>query len=110
MHARAASLSCATLADSRWTKPHRCSRSRGRRWIGSGGPRGRGCIGSSLMDPERWQRVTAVFEAALLREPPARAAYLTEACADDPSLLADVDALLRGDERARRDETWTAKE
>src|SRR5947207_892240 len=87
-------------------KRRRCCRSRGRRWIGSGGRRGLGCIKSSLMDPDRWQRVTAVFGAALLREPAERAAFLAEACADDPSLVADVRALLAGDERAADGGTW----
>jgi serine/threonine-protein kinase len=53
------------------------------------------------MNPDRWQRVTAIFDAALLREPTARAAYVAEACADDPSLRDDVQALLLGHERAR---------
>ena len=44
------------------------------------------------------ERVTAVFEAAVLREPAERASFLHEACADDAdlrrlvaSMLADVD-------------------
>src|SRR5262245_14123094 len=107
MRARAASLSCATLAGSRWMKPRRRCRSRGRRWIGSGGRRGRGCIRSSLMDPDRWQRVTAIFEAALLREPTDRVAYVTEACGAEPGLLADVQALLAGNERAKGASSWS---
>ena len=58
------------------------------------------------MDPDRWQRVTAVFDAALLREPSERAAYVVEACADDSGLVADVQALLAGHERARGASTW----
>ena len=58
------------------------------------------------MDPDRWHRVTAVFDAALLREPSDRAAYVAEACAADPGLLADVQALLAGDERASAASTW----
>jgi serine/threonine-protein kinase len=59
------------------------------------------------MDPERWQRLTAVFDAALQREPATRAAFVAQACGDDRLLLADVHALLRGDERARQDDTWS---
>ena len=36
----------------------------------------------SSMDPERWRRVDALFEAALDREPHQRAAFLDEACSD----------------------------
>ena len=59
------------------------------------------------MDPDRWQRVTAVFDAALLREPSDRAAYVAAACADDPGLVADVQALLAGHERAGDASTWS---
>ena len=59
------------------------------------------------MDPEHWHRVTAVFEAALLREPAARAAFIAGTCAGDEALLHDVEALLRGHEWAPAEDTWS---
>ena len=46
------------------------------------------------MTPERWRQITAVFHAALARDPAARGAHLDEACAGDLDLRAEVDALL----------------
>jgi serine/threonine-protein kinase len=46
------------------------------------------------MTPERYQQVKELFESALDREPDQRAAFLDEACADDPSLRKDIDYLL----------------
>jgi hypothetical protein len=40
------------------------------------------------MDPERWQRLRRLFEAARGLEPRAREALLDEACADDAGLRA----------------------
>jgi eukaryotic-like serine/threonine-protein kinase len=54
------------------------------------------------VDPDRWRQVTGIFHAALERSPERRAAFLDDACAHDPSLRAEVDALLAGDERADR--------
>ena len=49
----------------------------------------------ALDDPvERWQRVATLLEAALEREPVERARYLDEACAEQPALKAEVEALL----------------
>jgi hypothetical protein len=39
-------------------------------------------------------RVIAVFEAAVLREPPERSAYVREACADDADLRRQVESML----------------
>src|SRR5262245_60455877 len=52
------------------------------------------------MDPERWQRVTEIFHAALARETGQRAAFVAEACGGDAALQADVETLLAGDARA----------
>jgi Tol biopolymer transport system component len=49
------------------------------------------------MTPERWREITEVFHAARAREPAARAAFLDEACARDPTLRAEVDAMLVAD-------------
>src|SRR6185436_10965918 len=46
------------------------------------------------MTPERWQKVEAIFQAALDLVPEERGRYLSEACAQDTSLLNDVEVLL----------------
>jgi eukaryotic-like serine/threonine-protein kinase len=46
------------------------------------------------MTPERWQQVKAVFQSALDREPRERALFLAQACADDPHLRSEVEALI----------------
>ena len=53
------------------------------------------------MKRERNQQIDAVFQAALEREAGERAAFLEEACADDPALRREVEALLSSDERAQ---------
>ena len=52
------------------------------------------------MDPERWQRIEAVFQSALEYDPGRRAAFLDAACADDPALRAEVDSLIDGYDRS----------
>lgn len=47
-----------------------------------------------MKTPQRLARIEEIFHAALERQPAERAAFLTEACADDPSLLDAVNALL----------------
>jgi hypothetical protein len=49
------------------------------------------------MTPERWLEVKRVVQQALERDGADRAALLNTTCAGDPSLRAEVDALLRGD-------------
>jgi serine/threonine-protein kinase len=46
------------------------------------------------MDPERWQQVADVYEAALDREAAARGTFLDEACRDDAGLRREVESLL----------------
>lgn len=46
------------------------------------------------MDAERWQRVNALFHAALERAPAERDAFLDEVCAGDPALRAEVTSLV----------------
>jgi eukaryotic-like serine/threonine-protein kinase len=46
------------------------------------------------MHPDKWERVKDVYHAALDRDPGARAAYLREACGDDPEILTEVESLL----------------
>jgi len=46
------------------------------------------------MTPERWQRIEALYHAALEREAGDRSAFLTEACGDDEGLRREVEGLL----------------
>jgi serine/threonine-protein kinase len=54
------------------------------------------------MTPERWQQVKELFDAALKLDASQRAAFLDEACAGDPSLRRQVEALLASYEGAPR--------
>ena len=54
------------------------------------------------MTPERWQKVTAIFEAALQRDAGARTAYVNEACGDDGELRREVDQMLASHDQASR--------
>ncbi|HKQ08041.1 MAG TPA: serine/threonine-protein kinase [Blastocatellia bacterium] len=47
-----------------------------------------------MMTPEKWKQVETLFEAALEREPEARAAFLDDACGDDAALRREVESLL----------------
>lgn len=46
------------------------------------------------MNPERWQKLRDLFEAALDMDASGRAAFLDEACRTDPGLRKEVEALL----------------
>ena len=48
------------------------------------------------MTPERWQRIKELFHAALERQPDERKSFLTERCAGDTALQAEVASLLEG--------------
>jgi hypothetical protein len=52
------------------------------------------------MTPERWQHMNDLLQSALECEPNQRAAFLEEACAGDPSLRRQLEALLAADEQA----------
>ena len=49
------------------------------------------------MDTRRWQRLEALFDSALEQPEAQRRAWLAQACADDPTLIAEVEALLAAD-------------
>ncbi|MBS0378343.1 MAG: tetratricopeptide repeat protein [Proteobacteria bacterium] len=49
------------------------------------------------MSEERWDRLQQLFHAALEQPGSERAAYLESACADDPSLIPEVNRLLGAD-------------
>jgi eukaryotic-like serine/threonine-protein kinase len=52
------------------------------------------------MEPERWNQVKELYEAALAREPELRSAFLAEVCAKDSALLSEVESLLRSNQEA----------
>jgi len=54
------------------------------------------------MTPERWRQVTEVFHAVRAHEAPTRARYLDEACANDPALRAEVEAMLSAGAQSAR--------
>ena len=57
--------------------------------------------GGAAVTPERWQQVKEVLEAAWERDAAERGGFLDQACADDPELRSDVEALLASDETPR---------
>ena len=52
------------------------------------------------MTSERWQRIKALLESSLERNPLERDAFLDEACAGDPELRGEVEALIESHARA----------
>jgi eukaryotic-like serine/threonine-protein kinase len=48
------------------------------------------------MNPERWQRLKDLFEAAYEKSPAERADFLDNSCSGDPSLKKEVEDLLAG--------------
>jgi hypothetical protein len=46
------------------------------------------------MQPERWKKIEALFEAVQAQPPEKRAAFLAQACPDDPQLRGEVQSLL----------------
>jgi serine/threonine protein kinase len=52
------------------------------------------------MDAARWERLNELFHGAVGRDPEARAAWLDRTCAQDPTLRAEVERLVRAHERA----------
>lgn len=52
------------------------------------------------MTPERWERITEIFEKALGLQGPQRDAYLQVACAEDPEIRSEVESLLASHDQA----------
>lgn len=52
------------------------------------------------MIPGRWERIKALFDAALDRPPEERAAFLAESCGEDHALLIEVMRLVAADEES----------
>jgi Tol biopolymer transport system component len=46
------------------------------------------------MQAERWKKIEALYQAALAQPPEKRAAFLAQACPDDPQLRGEVQSLL----------------
>ena len=46
------------------------------------------------MNPERWKKIEALFEATIGRDPAERTAFLDEACGGDATLRREVESLL----------------
>jgi len=51
------------------------------------------------MKADRWQKVKAIFQAALERAPHERAAFVTDACGGDDELRQEVESLISSDGR-----------
>ena len=51
------------------------------------------------MDAERWKQIDEIFHAALDHQPSLRAAFLAEACKEDVSLRAEIEALIVSHEK-----------
>ena len=49
------------------------------------------------MTPERWQRVQELLQGVWERDGSERAAFLDQACADDPWIRSRVESLLASD-------------
>lgn len=52
------------------------------------------------MIPNRWHAITEIFHAAIVRDAVARAAFVAEACRDNPSLRDEVEALIAAHDAA----------
>src|SRR5712691_2079074 len=52
------------------------------------------------MTPEHWQRIKALLESALEREPGERSAFLATACADDDLLRQEIESLITSHDQA----------
>ena len=52
------------------------------------------------LTPERWQQIARIYELAVDRDSSRREAFLSEACAGDPSLRQEVESLLSEDRAA----------
>ena len=62
------------------------------------------------MTPDRWQKIEAIFQAAIELSPERREKYLLEACSSDEGLFKEVSDLLANDESAQsfiENPVWT---
>src|SRR6266540_1956472 len=56
--------------------------------------------GGMLMEPERWQRITDLFDEVMTREPKERIAFLEKACEGDRDLRKQVERLVKSHEKS----------
>src|SRR6516225_3483531 len=54
------------------------------------------------MNPDRWEQISRIFQAALARGAQERVPFLEEACAGDDALRRAVESLLRYQDNADR--------
>src|SRR5262249_26865581 len=98
------SLNCASLPATSWPRlPRTSSTSPTPRSNAAGNGPGPCCCGKSAetsMTPDQERRVHELLDAALMQETAARAAFVAEACPDDPLVRSEVVSLLRHCERA----------
>jgi Tol biopolymer transport system component len=59
------------------------------------------------MNPERWQRIEALYHGAFAQSPDRRQAFLAEACGPDDALQAEVQSLL---DQSGLDTGWLARQ
>lgn len=52
------------------------------------------------MNPQHWRQVKQIFQSVLAYPPDQRAAFLDEACADDPALRSEVESLISSYDQA----------
>src|ERR1700682_4313106 len=104
MRDRAESSNCGILAGSPSTRPQPRWTCHPERASGNGVSRAPGCTAKCKrvvpMTPEQWERIKELVDAGLDCEGDARARFLDEACAGDPSLRAEVCQLIASHERA----------
>ena len=60
------------------------------------------------MTSDRWRRISAIYQAAIVRTGADRVAYLAEVCAADEGLRRDVESLLRQGESFLAKPVWLA--
>ena len=46
------------------------------------------------MTPERWRVIKEIFQTAIEQHPSGRRAFLNQACADDVTLIPEIESLL----------------
>jgi TolB-like protein/Tfp pilus assembly protein PilF len=62
------------------------------------------------VNADRWQTIDSIFNEAIAKSPQERDAFLSRACAEDPSLRMEVEALLSSDKNAQTLESSTVPE
>src|SRR5215813_10560774 len=104
MPARRRWWKCGSSAGSAWRKPLQCWGSPWRPWRAIGDWHDRGWQGNCrrrlLMDPERWQKIEALYQGALMLDRAQRSAFLAGECGGDHVMRREVESLLFHDQNA----------